>query len=408
MTPATLFEQAKALDALGDLTGAVRLYRAAAANDPGDFRALNNLGLALEAQGDAEGAEASFRSGLAVAPDAAPIAFNLGRHRHLAGWLDEAESLYRRAIACDPEMAGAHFNLGRLLEERPRAMPAGEAEAAGREAEAVACYRRSVELDPGGAAPREGLARALHACGRPDEAIASLHAWLAREPEHALARHLLASLGGAEAPARAPDAYVRATFDRLAADFDRTLARLDYRAPRLCAEMLATIAGEPAGTLRVLDAGCGTGLCGALLKPWSRTLEGIDLSAAMLEQARERLVYDALTEAELTAWLAVHAAHWDAIVSADTICYLGALEPVLAAAFAALAPAGVLVFTLERGDDAAAYRLRASGRYAHAEGHVQAAVAAAGFGDVRMQRETLRMEGGAAVEGLVVSGRRPR
>ena len=94
-------------------------------------------------------------------------------------------------------------------------------------------------------------------------------------------------------------------------------------------------------------------------------------------------------------------------ISADTFCYLGALQPVLAAAFAALAPGGVLVFTLERDDGAAMFRLRESGRYAHAEGHAHALLAAAGFAGVAIHPATLRMEGGAAVEGLVASGRRP-
>ena len=34
---------------------------------------------------------------------------------------------------------------------------------------------------------------------------------------------------------------------------------------------------EPAGSLDVLDAGCGTGLCGPLVKPYARSLVGVAL-----------------------------------------------------------------------------------------------------------------------------------
>ncbi len=458
----TAFEEGKALQAAGDLDGAERRYRDAVAADPGDFRALNNLASVHEARGEADAAEEAYRRAHAAAPDSAVIAFNLGRLLHLAGRTAEAEPLYRRAITLDPALAGAHFNLGRLLQESDRepeaidvlertvslepdaAAPRGllgdalfgqrrllEALAAYRAAaalapqdgepvfdvartleslarndEAVECYRRSLELAPDADAAREGLARALYAAGRAAEALESLRAWQAHAPGSAMAAHLLAALGGAEPPARASDEYVRGTFDRFAGDFDRTLARLGYRAPELCAAALAAAAGGPAGALAVLDAGCGTGLCGPLLRPFARRLEGVDLSPGMLERARARSLYDALEEAELTAHLAAHPGRWDAIVSADTLCYLGALEAPLAAAHAALAPGGWLVATLEHREEAGTFRLEEHGRYAHAEGYVREALASAGFGAVTLARETLRMEGGAPVAGLVVTARR--
>ena len=51
--------------------------------------------------------------------------------------------------------------------------------------------------------------------------------------------------------------------------------------------------------LEVLDAGCGTGLAAPLLGPYARRLVGVDLSGAMLEQARALPQYDELVE-ELT------------------------------------------------------------------------------------------------------------
>ena len=44
------------------------------------------------------------------------------------------------------------------------------------------------------------------------------------------------------------------------------------------------------GSLDVLDAGCGTGLCGPLVAPYKRRLVGVDLSERMLDRARDRNV----------------------------------------------------------------------------------------------------------------------
>ena len=46
--------------------------------------------------------------------------------------------------------------------------------------------------------------------------------------------------------------------------------------------MLAHAGLDASRSLDVLDAGCGTGLCGPLVAPYARRLVGVDLSEAML------------------------------------------------------------------------------------------------------------------------------
>ncbi len=460
---AARFDEAKERHRAGDLEGAITLYLEVIADDPGHFRALNNLGACHEELDHNAQAEAAFLRALALAPAEAPLHHNLGRLMHLDGRLEEAEQYYRRALELDSALAGAHFNLGRLLQESGRhedAEPAlrlaaaqdpeaaaahsclGDAlfaqhrveealvayrrvaeldpadaaarfdlgkslETLHRAEEAVACYRAALERDAGSDAAREALARALEAAGRHEEAIASLREWLEREPGQELAEHLLASLGAAEAPARASDGYVRDTFDRFAADFDRTLARLQYQAPQLVIAMIAVSLGTPPQTLDVLDAGCGTGLCGPLLKPYARHLVGVDLSGGMLERARRREVYDALEEAELTEYLSSHPDSFDVIASADTFCYLGGLQAPFDAARRALRPGGLLALTLEWHAHGDGHVLQSHGRYAHSEPCVRHALAVTGFQGAVIAHGALRMEGGAPVAGLLVSARRP-
>src|SRR5260370_26931297 len=105
---------------------------------------------------------------------------------------------------------------------------------------------------------------------------------------------MLAALTGEDVPARASSGYVRTVFDRFAESFDEKLHSLDYRARQLVSAAVAAAFGAGRGDLEVLDAGCGTGLCGPLLRPYARRLVGVDLSSAMLQRAGLRGCYDAL------------------------------------------------------------------------------------------------------------------
>jgi hypothetical protein len=102
-------------------------------------------------------------------------------------------------------------------------------------------------------------------------------------------------------------------------------------------------------------------LCGPLLRPFARHLRGVDLSERMLQNAKARGGYDALHKAELTAFIQNYAHAFDLIVSADTLCYFGDLEPVCRAAHRALRPGGTLLFTVEALADRAAARSVAHG-----------------------------------------------
>jgi predicted TPR repeat methyltransferase len=161
---------------------------------------------------------------------------------------------------------------------------------------------------------------------------------------------------------------------------------------------------EPSKRLDVLDAGCGTGLCGPLVAPYARRLVGVDLSEGMLVHAKEKNIYHALMKAELTDYLHDNSEAFDLIVSADTLVYFGDLRSVLGAAARALRPNGLFVFTLEHmvgGEADVDYHLELHGRYSHARAYVERLLAA-----VRLlpeiARAELRMESGAPVAGLVI------
>jgi predicted TPR repeat methyltransferase len=375
---------------------AIELLRAAIAHRPDWFDAHNNLGNVLQESGRREEAIAAYEKARALRPGDAGLLNNLGVVLKSAGRLEAAEAALREAIAQAPESAEAWHNLGNVLERAQRDREAGDA------------FAQAVRLQPKRKASWRNLATSMARSGRADDARRVFDEWLTFEPDNPAALHLKAAVLGETPPARAGDAYVRDLFSGLAANFDLRLAELAYRAPELLAERVATALGPGRGTLDVLDAGAGTGWCGPLLRPWARRLVGVDLSADMLERARERGAYDDLQVAELTAWLLAAADRFDLAVCADTLVYFGALDDVLTGFARVLRPGGWLAFTVERCPDeaTAGFRLGIHGRYAHAEPHVERTLALAGFSDVAIERVVPRYELGEPVDGLAVIARR--
>ena len=403
-------------------------YRRILRTRPRDPDALNFLGMLCVQQGDAGAGVELLRRSVESVPTNPHAWLNLGNALMAAGAIEEARNAFQGATERAPSMAEAWFNLGvcyRRLKDATQAME---------------CFRKTVEHGPGYSAAYEALATLLYRAGRSAEAADAYREWLKYEPENSIARHMLAATSGEGAPARAGDAYLTEMFDKFAETFDENLQELGYRAPELLAAALrehvgaagaAGLAGTggTAGTARVvgaagpaldiLDAGCGTGLCGPLLKSITRSLVGVDISPGMTEKAKARGLYDELVVQELVGFMRSRPDAFDAIVSADTLVYFGELEAAVAAAYECLRSPGVLAFTVERmgaGDAAVSasvgaaaglpapggYRLEPHGRYSHSADYVRGVLAAAGFTAVRFAEETLRRERGAQVNGYVV------
>ena len=107
-----------------------------------------------------------------------------------------------------------------------------------------------------------------------------------------------------------------------------------------------------AGGVRVADLGCGTGLVGKALRDANMAayVAGVDLAPKIVDQARQRAVYDRLDVGDAVEWLEQRVLvgdQFDLVVAADVLPYLGAVEPLMRATSLALGGSGHAVLSTE-------------------------------------------------------------
>lgn len=340
--------------------------------------------------GRLEPACASFEAALALTPGRPSVLGNLGITLFRLGRWQRAVDVLQQAVVADPSHAEARVCLGLSHE------CLGNWEAAARELElglegfdggapALLALGRSLgrigrlpdallALDQALAA-EEYLAEAwsvrgnvLRDMGRLDEAAESFRRAIDAGADPELHRYYLAAAKG-ETLATPPRFFVESLFDEYSGDFDEHLVKqLGYRGHE---RLLQPLLGNGRRYARVLDLGCGTGLCGSLVAAHADAVDGVDLSAAMLEQARKRGLYRNLTHDDLNSYLAAQTEAADLVIAADVFIYVGALDELFPQVRRILAPGGVFAFTLERTPDKDGFRLLPTLRYAHSEAYIR-------------------------------------
>ncbi|AEV37770.1 methyltransferase protein [Pseudovibrio sp. FO-BEG1] len=207
-------------------------------------------------------------------------------------------------------------------------------------------------------------------------------------------------------PDTLPEQCVSTTFDRYAEDFDQHLTKqLNYAVPEIILEKISKF--TDARFNRLLDLGCGTGLCAEAIGDRVMHKTGVDLSEGMLIQADQKELYDDLYLKDLNEFLQVDwDDRWDLIISGDTLVYLGALEDAVAGLAKNIEPNGKVIFTTETAADEAftekPYVMGSRGRFAHSALYLRELLEASGFTLIEIEEVTPRFENGEPVQGLVV------
>jgi predicted TPR repeat methyltransferase len=375
--PSTLINLAATRLRLGRPGQAIEPLRSALAAQPGDAEAWHHLGTAL-----------------------------LETHQHA-----QALQALDRALALGLRHAAAHYRRGLALVELQR------------QAEAAQAWELALSLDDSFTAAWVDLGSLMRDLGRPGRARECLERAIALGADDPLIRFQLAGLKESSATPEAPPRdYVEKLFDGYAEGFDSHLVgQLGYRTPQLLADGLSSTGVNHFAA--ALDLGCGTGLCAQPLASWVGQLDGVDLSAAMLDKARALGRYDLLAHGDVVDHLLQTQRRYALVVAADVFVYLGALEPVFEGVKRVLQPGGVFCFSVEAWDDVSGaetsgvghnpgeasgavtaaqpgYTLRTTLRYAHREAYVQTLARDRGFEVCGTQRHALRQDHGSTVVGL--------
>jgi predicted TPR repeat methyltransferase len=296
----------------------------------------------------------------------------LGIAQMWTGDLDPALRSLDLAVELRPDHALALARRGMLLVHLRR-IPEG-----------IASLRRAAAVEPNFAAVRHALGDAFLAAGAAGAAQKQFQEATRIDPGDELARYCLAA-AKQESPDAPPPAYVVELFDEYARHFERHLVDvLQYRAPEQACAAVLKLAGSRAADWHVIDLGCGTGLCGPLIRHAARHLTGVDLSSAMLEQAQEKSVYDELKLGDVAEVLGGYSGAFDLALCTDVMIYLGSLTPIFAAAARALKPGALFAFTTET-HSGEGFVLDISKRYRHSHGYVKNEAASHGFAIVHFE-----------------------
>jgi predicted TPR repeat methyltransferase len=378
--------------AAGNLQEAIAAFQMATQKDPHDATAWHHLALAYRHLGDVKQVRKCLNKALEIDPERASAWCALGALDAEEGNYDIAAGLFKKAIKANPDYPTAHHALGRVLE------------LAGRRAESIAAFGQALR------ASRRAFVSPRAAAKNPDPAalLASLEDMEAKltSPRSIEIHHALAANADIFSPVHVPANALAKLFDRYAETFDVHLqGQLQYRAPQFLAEAIGAALGDEK-KLDILDLGCGTGLCGPLLKPIAKSLAGVDLSPNMIEKCKARGVYDRLGVGELVATLNDNPAAFDLLIAADVLIYLGDLSPAFEAAAKSLRPGGLLAFTVEAGGGERYHLQRKTLRYTHAEPYLKHVAAIHGFEEVSFETAVLRVENEKPVLGFVIVVRR--
>ena len=216
-------------------------------------------------------------------------------------------------------------------------------------------------------------------------------------PDHKENRHLYFSLNEKKID-RAHSDYVKVLFDSYAEGFDEHLEKLNYKTPFLLGEFLKKFKTRCG---HVLDLGCGTGLMGLELGPFSSSITGVDLSPKMLERALKKKIYKELIENDLLDYLDQTEKTFDLVILGDTVPYFGPLDDLFKKVKKVLNPHGCFFFSAEKAD--IDWKLSKEGRFKHSQIYLDNLSCKFGFSS-HFLTLILREEKGKEVQGVLFGG----
>ncbi len=337
---------------------AIDAYQTLLALTPDHFAARFHLACALMNQGNIDASIAEFLRIEPEQPNHFETQFNLATCYLKKGALKEAKLHYLNALELNPTDTQILFNLAVISTEQ------GDLD------RAIQYYQKAIQQQPDFFAAHNNLGVAFIA--KQHIAFALHHfqeAWRL-QPENTSIRYTIQALSQNKHLLAAPTDYVKSLFNAYADHYEQhLLSALDYQLPMHIKRALENFHPLSAAW-DILDLGCGTGLCGVLLKPFAKTLTGVDLSEKMLQIAQDKKIYNDLLCEDIHSFLTNTKTTYYVIVAADVLVYIGELTLLFQQVHAVLRERGLFIFNTEISEQEA-YVMNQSGRFSHQKFYIE-------------------------------------
>ncbi len=237
--------------------------------------------------------------------------------------------------------------------------------------------------------------------------IPQIKKWYEKYPNNAVCKQCYKSFFYDKSFIRSEAGYVENLFDVFAPDFDTVLGELEYHSPQLISDCLVEYFNEKKETsdLRILDLGCGSGLCGKYIKASFPDCKiwGIDISAQMLRQAQQKGVYEHLIKSDIQDCFDSIGLNFNVVISSDVFTYFGTLDSIFSAVYNILDSQGIFVFTVTKNIiNDKDYFLTTSSRFIHSEKYITKLLKDTNFFTIKKEEICLRKEGDKDVLGYII------
>ena len=368
---------------------AIALLSTSLSQSPKDLELNHRLGIAYFRKKDFDSARIQFEAVLMLDhkhPEVnqyiANTSLELGDH-------EKALRYYYIQLEKNPWFE-TYYNIGVILMMKDRLK------------EALIYFDKAEQMEPNDIATQLNCGNIYLKKNDIDQAIHHYQKANAIKPNDAEIQHILSALTQQIIPDNAPPEYVSHLFDQYAAYYEKHLTDvLKYEVPeKIFKAVQLEYPFLSECRWKIVDLGCGTGLCGALFKSCADQLIGVDLSDHMLQIAAQKNSYDELIEEDIVTALKRFSAV-DLILAADVFTYVGDLNPIFSQAVNALQTDGVFVFTVEK-TAAENFILQTTIRYAHSKSYLDSLIALYHFEVLRFENIELRKQNNTPVEGYLV------
>ena len=399
---------------------AIENYKQAIKLNSDYYEAHNNMGITLGKNEQNKEAEKILKKVIQINPELVDGYISLGAILTKLQKYEEAEKIIKMVIQINPELADGYISLGTILTnlqkyEEAKKVLRKSIRLYPKNSDsyfylgvlyskiniskfAVRYFTKALKFDPKNAEIYYNLGINLTKVGLLKKAARNFNMCLKIDSSHQTASHLYNSLLGFTTKS-APKEYITSLFDYYAKNFEKSLVHnLNYNIPREIKNLLINNSFKSLGT--ILDLGCGTGLVGLEFKKHCNYIEGVDLSTYMIEEAKQKKIYNKLIQTEIIDYLKTHTLNFDYFLAADVFIYVGDLHEVFRLIKKRNKKSGHLVFSTEHNIKNS-YILEKTGRYSHSKNYIKSLCEKFNFTIINFKKTKIRKEKNKYIEGAL-------